>query len=113
MILRPFIDRLIEFNLLTEPKKGDYEVVWPDLTTLGETGKSEIAERVAKSVKAVAEQNNKVVTIGEFREKWLGLPAENSDLNDEPDPVPPAPGQESKDDDSAAETDSGEGETAS
>ncbi len=115
MILRPFIDRLIEFDLLTEPKEGDYEVVWPDLTTLGETGKSEIAERIAKAVKAIAEQNDKVVTKAEFRERWLGLPAENPDLNDEPDPVPVmiAPpsdsgsGQAVGDDDATAEAEEG------
>ncbi len=103
MILRPFIDRLIEFELLTEPKGGDYEVVWPDLTTLGETGKSEIAERIAKSVKAVAEQNNRVITIGEFRERWLGLPAANSDLNEEPVKPPEPSGQEPEDEDTASE----------
>ena len=107
MILRPFIDRLIEFDLITEPEDGDYEVVWPDLTTLGETGKSEIAERIAKSVKAVAEQDNRVVTTAEFREKYLDLPAVNKDLNDEPVVPPTPPGQEPEDDDAAADAEEG------
>lgn len=86
MILRPLVDRFIEMGVLPEPK--EYEIVWPDLTTLGEQGKAEIAERIAKSVKAVADQNEKVITTAEFRKHWLDLPAENSDLNTEPDPVP-------------------------
>lgn len=36
MILRPFIDRLIKFGVLPEPKNKEYTVKWPDLFAPGE-----------------------------------------------------------------------------
>lgn len=86
MILRPFIDRLIEFKALPKPK--DYEVVWPDLTSLGEQGKAEIAGKIAKAAKDIADQDERIITKAEFRKNWLDLPAENKDLKDGPI-VPP------------------------
>ncbi len=92
MILRPVIDRLIEFKILPRPK--EYEVVWPDLTSLGEQGKSEIAERIAKAAKAVAEQGEQIITKAEFRKNWLGLPAENDSLKERPESILPETGED-------------------
>ncbi len=46
MILRPFIDRLIEHNVLPEPKDGPeaYKVIWQDIQALSEKDQAEIAK---------------------------------------------------------------------
>ena len=44
MVLRPFIDRLIAYGALTEPKaKEGYFIEWPDLNIVSDADKAEVA----------------------------------------------------------------------
>lgn len=49
-IIRPFIDRCIEFGILPKPGKN-YFVKWPDLWTMGDKEKAEIARIRATALK--------------------------------------------------------------
>jgi len=48
-VIVPFIDRLIEFGILPEPEEG-YIVKWPDLNTLNDAQKAEIALKKTESL---------------------------------------------------------------
>lgn len=43
-IIRPFIDRMISFGILPEPKSGEYFISWDPLVVLSEKEKAEIAK---------------------------------------------------------------------
>lgn len=47
----PFIDRLIEFQILPKPKDDEYMVVWPKQAAIGAKDKSEIALNRTKAMK--------------------------------------------------------------
>jgi hypothetical protein len=49
MILRPFIDRLISFGVLPEPRNG-YTVEWPPIFTPSEEQQAKTAETRAKAL---------------------------------------------------------------
>lgn len=78
IILRPLIDRFIQLGILP---KEDYIVKWPDLMALTEAGRADIAARVAQAIRNIAAQGSQqapttVVTVGEFRKKYLGIEEE-------------------------------------
>ena len=70
IILRPLIDRLISYNAL--PDKP-YEILWPDVTALGDVERSIVAQRIGTAVKSVSEQVTPFITPQEFREHYLNL----------------------------------------
>lgn len=78
VILRPTIDRLIEFNYLPAPRSGGYEVIWPNLFELSETQKAAAAADWGRAIKAAApfEDPSALVPTHEFRERFLGLAPE-------------------------------------
>ncbi len=80
MVLRPFIDKLIEFGALPEPKEP-YKVEWPNLFELDDKDKAEIADKKAATIQKYASTitAEEVVPIPEFREKILGLDREPSE----------------------------------
>lgn len=57
-ILRPLIDRLIEFGVLPEPQEGTYEVQWPNLFELTELEKAEVMLKRAQAVMQTSPQGN-------------------------------------------------------
>lgn len=67
-IVRPLIDRLIEYGYLPKPKQ--YEVKWAHIQTLTE---SEKAEGAAKWASTNSTQGAPVFTDAEIREHWYGL----------------------------------------
>lgn len=69
LILRPFIDRLQDIGALPQ---ADYEIVWPDLSTLTKKDHADVAARVAQSLNHF-EPDNGAVTVDEFRTHFLGL----------------------------------------
>jgi hypothetical protein len=74
MILRKFVDRLIEFGYLTKPKY--YDIEWPTVKDLTETEKAAGAKQWA-DVNASAKMT--IFTSDNIREKWYGLqPGEDS-----------------------------------
>lgn len=51
MFIRQFIDRLIEYSIISAPKKDTYEIKWAGLSAIGEKEKSEISLNKTKSIK--------------------------------------------------------------
>lgn len=76
-ILRPLIDRLIEARILPEPAQA-YVVDWPDLQALSETEKATNANTWANALSTYAGPGlaPTVVPEEEFRDRFLGIPAE-------------------------------------
>jgi hypothetical protein len=69
VVVRPFVDRLIEFNALPKPVK--YETRWPEIQNFTED------EQLAMALKAasVNKQMGRVVILpDEIRSRYLGLP---------------------------------------
>ena len=52
VILRPYVERMIEFGVLPEPKQ--FEIVWPDVDALSEKDQAEIATKKASAAKDYA-----------------------------------------------------------
>lgn len=77
VLIRPFIDRLIEAEALTKPKTGDYTIVWPDLRQLSDKEVSEVMANKGRAVSDVmdARAAGGLLTDGELR-TFLGLPEE-------------------------------------
>lgn len=75
-ILRALIDRLIWAGALPAPDNGGYEVVWTPLFEVDDKEASAVAETFARAVAQYAPGDAaSVVTVEEFRERWLRLPA--------------------------------------
>lgn len=51
VFVRQFIDRLIDFEILSKPIQNEYMIVWPKQTALGAKDKSEIALNRTKTIK--------------------------------------------------------------
>ena len=97
LFVRQTIDRLIAIGVLPVPQGGEYEVVWPPSRSTNPIRQAEIAERMGRAVAAyIAGQGELVVPVGEFRERYLGLPAvpdgglpaEEPDDEEDDEPVP-------------------------
>lgn len=50
-IVRPFIDMMIEYGVLPQPKSGDYSVKWPDLYAVSEKDRAEIGRIRATAIR--------------------------------------------------------------
>lgn len=91
MLLRPFIDRLLELGLLPEPQGGTYTVKWPNLFELNEL---EQAELRAKNAEALAESApggdpGALADAPEIREKIMGWdPERGSETSLDPEENP-------------------------
>lgn len=72
LVLRPFIDRLIELGALPEPK-DPYEIEWPNLFELDEKGKAEVAEKKASVVQKLAPFDTDTVVTREEIRTMIGL----------------------------------------
>lgn len=70
-ILRPFIDRMIEWRVL--PSVEAYEVHWPDLSTLTDKEKADVAARFAQAARNF-DQTEGLLSEDEIREEFFGLP---------------------------------------
>lgn len=66
IILRPFIERLIEYGYLSKPKQ--WEPLWPDVASMSEEEKLATAEKATK----LNAQGEIVITGKEIREVYLG-----------------------------------------
>jgi hypothetical protein len=86
-IVRPLVDRLIEYGYLPTPK--DYDVVWPTIESLTETEKAAGAGQWANVNKTMGVT---IFTDDEIREKWYGLdPLTKKQKTPVPPPPPAAP----------------------
>lgn len=57
-ILRPLLDRLIEWGVLPEPQGGDYDIEWPNLFSLTKVEKADVQKKRATAAKNVAPKGN-------------------------------------------------------
>lgn len=80
-ILRPLIDRLINYGILPEPKEGDYDVQWPDLFSPSEEEKAKTASNQSNAIKAYVSSPGANMIIPEkmFLTEVLGWPEEKAD----------------------------------
>lgn len=73
-ILRPFIDRLMEYGLLP---KVEYEVIWPDLSMLTEKERADVAARSSQAAKNFKEAlGESPISKEEIRLKYFDLPSD-------------------------------------
>lgn len=119
MLIRPLIDRLIEYGALPTPAKGDdgepqYEVEWPDLLSPGKQEKADVAAKVTEALaKYVAGNVETMFPPAEYLTLVLGFTDQEAEqileaaeqrvaeLEEEeaeriaemPPPAPPVPGQ--------------------
>lgn len=72
-MLRPLVDRLIQYGYLPPPAKGAnvYDVVWPHIQTLTEQEKAEGAKNWAT---VNSTMGMTVFTDKDIRDKWYGMP---------------------------------------
>lgn len=52
VIIRPFIDRLITYGVLPEPKRGEYFIDWPDIDAPSAKEKAEVAKTRMEALRA-------------------------------------------------------------
>lgn len=71
-VVRPLVDRLIEYGFLPKPAK--YEVRWPQIQNLDEIEQATVAKEWA-AINGAFGGNGIVVTADEIRDRILGLPA--------------------------------------
>lgn len=79
VILRPFIDRMIEISAIPKPANG-YDIHWPDLSTLTAKEKADVSARVAQGIRNIAialKDGSSPISSDEFRRQYLGLEASN------------------------------------
>lgn len=50
VIIRPFIQRMIAFGVLPEPKNGDFDVIWDDLNTPSDADRALVAEKQTNAI---------------------------------------------------------------
>lgn len=107
MIVRPFVDRLIDVGVLPKPKL--YKVEWPDLSTTTETEKAEVGVKRTQALAAFVQSGaDAVVPPDEWQKTYMGMDAKVVDEIAEardgyerleglgPEPTPegePAPGE--------------------
>lgn len=72
LILRPFVDQLIEIGALPKPAQP-YEVVWPNLFELNQKEKASVVDMIAGAVQKMAPfgETDRIITPAEFRERVL------------------------------------------
>lgn len=75
-ILRPTIERLIAYGFLPDV---EYEVEWPDLSTLTAREKADVSARMGQAAKNFEAAVGPFLGKGEVREVYFGLPRESSE----------------------------------
>lgn len=84
MIIREFVDRMVEVEAVTPPDSGRYGIQWPDLFQLTDLEKAELAANVAsaaKSLTPVGGDPTQIVSANEIRE-IVGLPPKENVENE-------------------------------
>ncbi len=81
MMLRPFIDKLIELGALPQPVE-EYDIEWPNLFALDDKEKAELAKSKASTLQNYAQAGmivEEIMPIPEFRREVMGLEGEPSE----------------------------------
>lgn len=79
LIIRPFVDRLIELKILPQPSTGEWYVEWKDLFAKGEKEKAEVGKIRATALKEYTANPNaeEIMPPEAFYEFFLGFSDEN------------------------------------
>ena len=82
LVLRPFIDRLVQLGAL--PKVEEYDVVWPDLVSMSEKDKAEIASKKAQSIATYvnSQGGDLIIPPQQFVEEILGMEYREDDIEE-------------------------------
>lgn len=78
MIVIPFINKLISIGALPAPINGEYELIWPDLSTLSQQEEADIAARNAQAIRnfgLAIKEFPELISPAEVRTRYLKLPA--------------------------------------
>ena len=79
MIIRPFVDRLIAFGVLPEPKDKEYFVDWPDLNIPGEKEAADIAVKKTEALTKYVNGNvDQMIPPKEFLMVIMGMTEEEA-----------------------------------
>jgi len=78
VILRPFVDRLVELGALRPAQENRYKISWRSLLAHDDQKAANVAQGKALALASYAAQPDaeRIVPPGEFRELWLDLPRE-------------------------------------
>lgn len=70
VILRPLLDRLLDWGMVSDPRGGTYTVEWPDLFQLTSLEKAELLSKQADAVKTLApmDEPDTLHSLAELRE---------------------------------------------
>jgi len=81
-IIRPFIERLIELKILTNPKDGYYRIKWLDLFSISEKERVEIGKARANALREYTynPMAEEIIPPAAFLEFFLGLSAGQIEL---------------------------------
>ena len=87
-ILRPLLDRLIEYGVLPTPQDGSYTIEWPSLFELNDLERSELQKQRSTALKNAAPGGDpgQLATAGEIREQIFGWSPERGSETTTPDP---------------------------
>lgn len=106
-MLRPLLDRLIEYGVLSPPEGEGYVVEWPALDELGTSEEAELQKTYADTVDVLSGgMPREIATIEELR-MLMGWDAE---IGSETDSVYEEPGPDSDTSDAGVDSDEGEGD---
>jgi len=86
-IVRPFIDRLIEFEVISRPANDVYSVEWPNLFELNELEQSEVEANRAKVISEIAPKGNTDLLAGFDEIMSYVKTGEKPDLSGSSEPV--------------------------
>ena len=74
--MRPYVDFLLNNNLISQPVSGKYQIEWPSLFELNEVEKADVAYKVAQSIYVLTRNNPTAAAafpVSEFLKRYLGI----------------------------------------
>ncbi len=77
VVLRPLIDRMIEWGVLPEPSSGEYTIVWPPLYEPTDKETAEVADTWANAIAKITQYTGELpISVKEFRRQFTPFVSE-------------------------------------
>lgn len=84
MLVRPFVDRMIEYGVVPAPESGQYKVKWEDLAAPSDLDKATVASKFAEALARYASGGvDQFISIRSFLLHFIGLDSEVIDAIEE------------------------------